>query len=460
MAAPIDFGDIQGDILRAYGNSYDQTSYLFVNVANGEHGRAWLSGLVDKVTTAVPWSGSRPDTTLNVAFTHAGVVALGVAPDVIESFSSEFREGMAGRWRELGDLGDNHPDRWQDGLGTGAAHVLVTINALDETHLRKALDAFEAGLERASGLSIAHAQHAQLLPSSREHFGFGDGFSQPAIEGVNEEKTPGGGVPEAHGAWRPLALGEFILGYEDEESRVDQQRRLPSAPIGALGRSGTYMVWRKLHQNVALFRGMLRAAAKRYEHGDEPTLAAKIVGRWRNGTPLVLSPDAEQPDFDAKAPGANDFRFAELDGDGRRCPVGAHIRRSNPRDTLGFDGKLSFRHRMIRRGMPYGPELPDGVMEDDRKERGLIFVCFNASISRQFESVQRQWLNDGNVFHLGHDSDLLLGRDPADKGSMLVPGDPPYFLAPQDQFVTTRGGEYLFVPGITGLAAVAEGVTG
>jgi hypothetical protein len=115
---------------------------------------------------------------------------------------------------------------------------------------------------------------------------------------------------------------------------------------------------------------------------------------------------------------------------------------------------------MIRRGMPYGDPLPPDVTEDDGAERGLVFVCFNASISRQFESVQRQWLNEGNTFQLAHDTDFLLGAPEDARGKMTVPGDPPFFFSPQGPFVTTRGGEYLFVPGITGLAAVADGVAG
>jgi deferrochelatase/peroxidase EfeB len=218
------------------------------------------------------------------------------------------------------------------------------------------------------------------------------------------------------------------------------------------------MVWRKLYQDVALFRTTLREAARSYSGGDEDALAAKIVGRWRNGTPLVVSPDAELPGFDARSPGANDFRYGATDDDGRRCPLGAHVRRSNPRDALGFDGALSFRHRIIRRGMPYGPLLAEGALEDDGRDRGLVFVSFNASISRQFESLQRQWLIDGNVFHLGGDSDFLLGSSGEPPGKMTVQGDPPFFVTPQRAFVRTCGGEYLFVPGITGLAAVADGV--
>ena len=459
MPVAIDYADIQGDILRAYGNRFDRTSYVFVGVGEPEHGQAWLRGLVDTVTKAVDWNGNEPESTLNVAFTHAGLVALGVGPEIAGSFSSEFRDGMAGRAPQLGDVGDSAPGEWKNRLGTGEAHVLVTINAKTAGALDTALKDLRVGLEETGSLSVVHEEHAEMLECQREHFGFGDGFSQPAIEGVNEERAAGGGVPLPNGQWRPLALGEFILGYEDEESRVDRRRRLPSAPDGPLGRSGTYMVWRKLHQDVALFRRTLRDSARLYEQGDEAMLAAKIVGRWRNGTPLVTSPTAEQPGFDPRQPGANDFLYSG-DLDGRRCPLGAHIRRSNPRDTLGFEGRLSFRHRLIRRGMPYGPLLSREAMEDDRQERGLVFVCFNASISRQFESVQRQWLNEGNTFNLAHDTDFLLGAPAGAKGKMTVPGDPPFFFSPQAPFVITKGGEYLFVPGITGLAAVADGVTG
>ncbi len=458
MPAPIDLADIQGDILRAYGNRFDRTSYVFVSVGDAAHGRTWLSGLVDRVTTAVAWSGAGPEATLNVAFTHAGLAALGVGPETVASFSSEFRDGMAGRAAELGDVGDSDPGAWEPGLGSGAAHVLVVINTRSDDALQEALGTLRGELE-THGLTVAYEEHAQMLEGRREHFGFADGFSQPAIEGVNEDRARGGGVPEADGRWRALAVGEFILGYEDEESRLDRKRRLPSSPVGPLGRSGTYMVWRKLRQDVALFRARLRTSAESYEQGGAELLAAKIVGRWRNGTPLSLSRTAPQEGFDPQSPGANDFRYRDGDSDGYGCPLGAHIRRSNPRDALGFEGKLSFRHRMIRRGMPYGPLLPEAATEDDGEDRGLIFVCFNASISRQFESVQRQWLNDGNAFHLGHDTDFVLGAPAAAMGKMTIQGDPPCFLS-QDPFVTTRGGEYLFVPGITGLAAVADGVAG
>lgn len=457
----IDLRDLQGDILRAYGNDYDCTSYAFVTIeCRPEQARAWFSGLLDHVTTAEPWKQGKPVTTLNVAVTAAGLKALGVSPEVVASFSKEFREGpaVAERARRLGDVGVNDPKGWEHGLGDGSAHVLLTINAQEVEDHKMALAKMRDAMDAAGGLRIVYQQDTALLKGAREHFGYADGFAQPAVEGASDAKAPGGGVPEKHGRWRALALGEFVLGYPDEETRDDPKRRLPNAPNDPLGRSGTYMVWRKLYQDVALWRRVLRDAAKLYHGGDEQKLAAKAVGRWADGTPLVTHPDKPDPHFDPVARGANDFRYSG-DLDGRRCPIGAHIRRSNPRDALGFEGALTFRHRMIRRGMPYGKPLAEGVMTDDRADRGLVFVSFHASISRQFEAVQTQWLNDGNIFGLGHDKDFLLG-DPDGTGKMTIQGDPPFFLAPQEVFVKTRGAEYLFVPGTSALTAIAEGTAG
>ena len=466
----MDLGDIQGDILRAYGNDYDHTTYAFVHIeCPAAQARAWFAGVVDHVTTAEPWTGEKPLTTLNVSVTAAGLRALGVSDAVVGSFSKEFRSGMAARSVLLGDIGPSDPGTWEDGLGTGDVHVLLTINAQERKDHQRALGKMRDAMQETGGISIVHQEDTEMLPGAREHFGYADGFAQPAVEGSSDDRARGGGVPLKGGGWRPLAPGEFILGYPDEDTRADPKQRLPSAPAAPLGRSGTYMVWRKLYQDVARFRRVIRKAAELYEAGDEHLLSAKVVGRWTNGAPLVKYPTKPPADFDAKSEGANDFRY-DKDSDGMRCPVGAHVRRSNPRDALGavkgpggkvtgFDGHLSFRHRMIRRGMPYGPPLPENVTKDDGTDRGLVFVSFQASISRQFEGVQVQWLNAGNIFGLGHDKDFILG-DPNGKGKMTIQGKPPYFLTPQEVFVRTRGGEYLFLPGMSALAALADGTAG
>src|SRR5206468_3909924 len=279
---------------------------------------------------------------------------------------------------------------------------------------------------------------------------------QPSLEGSGVPELPGQGAVTKEGGWRPVRAGEFILGYPDEEGV------LPDAPPAAeLTTNASYLVYRKLYQDVAKFRKRLADSAKLYPGGEE-LLAAKIVGRWRDGTPLELSPDAPDPAIVADEERNNASRYGD-DPDGLRCPIGAHVRRVNPRDSLPFDGALVNRHRLIRRGLPYGPPLPAGA-PDDGKDRGVIFITLQASISRQFEFVQSQWLGAGNTFGLGDDQDLLLGpqdqKDAAVTKKMTVPGDPPFFIGPLERVVTVKGGEYFFVPGINGLQFIAAAAGG
>jgi Dyp-type peroxidase family len=289
------------------------------------------------------------------------------------------------------------------------------------------------------------------LAEQREHFGFGDGFGQPAIEGSGVEHLPGQGFPQLGGRWRPLNAGEFILGYPDEDSGR------PEIPVAPFGVNGSYMVLRKLEQNVPLFRTFLAEAAA--AHGLTPErVAAGLVGRWPDGTPLALAPDGPDPAISNVKKRINDFRYHD-DPDGRRCPIGAHIRRTNPRDALDPQGRLTLRHRMIRRGMPYGAPLPPGKV--DTASRGLAFVCYVASIERQFEDVQREWCNDGDGLRLGLDRDFICGRprrphEPPNK--LLLAGRKPILLEqPRAPFVTNKGGDYFFAPGVTALLALAGG---
>ena len=211
--AALELGDIQGDILRAYGNAFDCTTYVFVTLGGGarEAARAWLGSLLDDVTTAAPWRDGKPDTTLNVALTAAGLRALGVRDEVVATFAPEFVDGMAARARLLGDVGLSDPARWEEGLDDDIG-ALVTINAQAPEQLEAAIAPLRAAIRRAAGVKIAAEQHAHLLQGAREHFGYADGFAQPAIMGSSEDKARGGGVPEPDGRWRALAPGVFVLG--------------------------------------------------------------------------------------------------------------------------------------------------------------------------------------------------------------------------------------------------------
>jgi Dyp-type peroxidase family len=428
--SPLDPADLQGNILHGYAHLH--AAYLFVGVDDAAAGRAWLGELFTRVTRESADPG-KLTSTLNVALTYPGLAALELDEAALAGFPEDFRQGMAARWEELRDTGPSAPSEWEDGLGTGEAHVLVTLYAVDECVRDERLGECETRVREDRELRIVgDPQRADALTEAREHFGFADGFSQPAVAGSGRP-AHGAGVQQHFRRWRHLRLGEFVLGHLDEDGVV------PGGDSELL-RNGTFMVWRKLAQDVPLFRRWLRELAGD-DPGEQERVAAKIVGRWRKGGSLVLSPDS--PTAAGRGKG---FTYSG-DRDGLRCPLGAHVRRANPRDAMGWRTERTKRHRIIRRGMPYGKEDGDG-------ERGLIFVCLNASIARQFELIQRHWLLDGDAFGLGRDQDLLLA--PADRqGKMTVNGRPPRFLAPQEQLVTTRGGEYLFVPGITALRSLA-----
>lgn len=442
----IDVADLQGGIVRGYGMSFDVALHLFARVRDPRAARTFLAALADPVTTEEEWTDGRPPTTLNVALSFRALEALALPGDVLDGFPEEFRAGMAQRADLLGD----EPESWDAELRD--VEVLLWLHARDEAALAEQAARWEAALaEEASGLELVHRQPGGLLGDAREHFGFTDGFSQPAIEGVARESVPGQGVaykrrwwPWGPLRWRALKPGEFVLGYDDEDGGPAPA---PPAPFHA---NATFMVWRKLHQDVAGFRAQLA------EHGqrlglDPELLGAKLMGRWRDGSPLALRPDAPDRELGYDKARANDFAYGD-DPLGLRCPRGAHIRRTNPRDALGWEGRLTQRHRILRRGMPYGDPLPEGAA-DDGAERGLLFVSLQASIARQFEIVQSQWLNDGNAFGLGAESDPVSGPADAETGH-LIGGHPPRIVAPLRTHVACRGGEYLFVPSIAALRAL------
>jgi Dyp-type peroxidase family len=443
MNTELDLANIQGFVVRGYRLPFAR--YLLAHVDDASLARTWIGDLLDQVLTAAPWS-VKPEAGVNVAFSYAGLEALGLPGTSLGGFAQEFREGMAARADGLGDSGESAPEGWEHGWLDPGVHVLLMISAGSQDALDAHGRRIRAAAE-AAGLSVVVDQVGAALAGGAEHFGFADGFGQPAIEGSGLAATPGQGAPDGSG-WRPIRAGEFVLGYPDE------QGVLPAAPVpDQLSVNGSYLVYRKLHQDVAGFRRQLAESARHYPGGEE-LLAAKIVGRWRDGTPLALSPQRPDPTLAADAQRNTAFSYAD-DPAGLSCPVGSHIRRANPRESLPFAGKLVNRHRMIRRGIPYGPPLPAGAA-DDGVDRGVIFMSLQASIARQFEFVQAQWLSDGNAFRLGDDQDVLLGpQDHDGTHKMTVPGDPPYFVGPLSRIVTMRGGEYFFCPGINGLRHLA-----
>jgi Dyp-type peroxidase family len=414
---------------------------VFLRFLAAEPARRLIAALAPRVRNATSWGDQPPATTLNIAFTWAGLRALRLPADLLDSFPGEFKAGMGARAAALGDSGESAVQHWHPQLAPGALDALVTIYGADHDALRGAVGELAEALDTvAPGVTVAHTVEAATLAGAREHFGFRDGFSQPAIRDEVAGPRVGEGTPLRFGRWRDVAPGEFVLGYEDEDGGP------PAAPDAPFDRNASFMVLRKLRQHVDRFSAFLRQHAGPDEERQR-WLAAKMLGRWQNGTPLTTWPDGPGPD-DVDNRELNAFRFGG-DRAGLRCPVGAHVRRANPRDALGWQGRLTKRHRIVRRGMPYGPPPADRAL-DDGTERGLMFVCLQASIARQFEVVQGRWLNDGDAFGLGDDRDFLVGSGSA-RGKMTVPGDPPLLLRPQPDFVTTRGGDYFFVPSLTAL---------
>jgi Dyp-type peroxidase family len=484
MAVALDLPDIQGDILRGYRST--SGVYLFFEVPDATGGRSFLGELVADVQDAAPWEKPGPATATNMAITYSGLKALGVSDTILGALPSAFSEPMRERAaRVLDDKGPSAPENWDDGIGTQRSHILVTVKALSGAGGN---DAFEARIDavlqsaRRHRLRVIARQDACWNATRREHFGWADGLGQPGIEGT--QSRPGQGVPEDNGTWRDLKAGEFVLGYPDEDGDVISG---PSAP---LLRNGTFMVYRKLYQDIVRFREQLHADAMQYGAtlDEDPPLdpqqlyelmAAKVVGRWRDGEAIELAPRRSSERSralgdEAIANPSNDFRYLPNDVNGFTCPKGAHIRRCNPRDALGWGGQRSLRHRIIRRGMPYGTYLPfEEGQEDDGEDRGLVFVAFNASFERQFEVIQSQWCDDGNVFGLGNDKDYLLGDrgvtgtgdppapDPKGRlstGRVIIEGEPPHFLDARPPVVVTKACEYLLVPGIRALHDLASGI--
>jgi Dyp-type peroxidase family len=442
----LELDDIQGNILRPY--RFPVAAHVFLQAGDAHEGRRFVGRLAPRVTSAAEWIGDKPPCAINVALTWTGLAALGVAERVLDAFPIEFRQGMAARARQLGDFDASAPHYWDTGLGSGDAHVLLSVNAQSAKVLHATLHGLLVGA--GDSIRVVHVQNTARLPGDREHFGFRDGIGQPSIQGVAGPR-PGEGIPLGGSVWRPLPVGEFILGYRAVDGSF------PAGPPPPLDRNSSFLVYRKLEQDVAAYRCFLASQGQNFP-GGERMLAAKLMGRWPDGTPLELSPDREDPTIASDPALRNDFRFG-ADPEGLRCPVGAHVRRANPRDGLGFHGALVSRHRLIRRGMPYGAALPEDVMEPDGAERGVLFYAFNASLARQFEFIQSQWLNDGNALGLSTDRDPIAGAGAKTDAllKMTVPGGPPRFVAPLPAVVTTKGGEYLWMPGLSVLRRLGAG---
>ena len=495
-------------------------------VVNADAARnALREKLIPLITTGAPWAregkysdgSQKPDATLNIAWTYEGLKQIGVPEASLHSFPDAFSMGMKARREILGDDGASAPDAWDPVWGAPGenqtVHVLLWTNGVSTSAVEEQYERLVGIIDDNSGLKTVHghrADHDETLdyqdgsaifvdgvPTSKEHFGFSDGISDPFFKGSGSNPLnvigggkPTNGDPRTLAGWEPLETGEFLLGYKDEAYEY------PNAPLPPLlSRNGTFMVFRKLHENVTAFEKYLEDFGGSF--GGKEMLAAKFAGRWRNGAPITTYPTEDEAErfvneleslgqkvrsgsatndeidrhhklnLDLKAFNYND------DIDGVRCPVGAHMRRMNPRGALQFGNDKAFetpgalvnRRRILRRGLPYGDSTADSR---DHGNHGVIFMALNASIKRQFEFVQQQWINYGNDFKLANDKDPLLGNngstpDGVGTGRMVLQSDPngnepPRFCTQIPRFVETRGGDYFFVPSLTALNMIAHGI--
>jgi deferrochelatase/peroxidase EfeB len=409
--------------------------YEFLTFRNPISGRSWLSGIIDKVGTAKAIGTSELDSRwVTVAFTWNGLRALGVDEFSLASFPEEFRQGMAARAQVLGTNGRNHPDHWVGGLASPELHAIVILFARTVGERERCRENHQEYLAQSNGVEVLSSLDLEAIPpydSVREHFGYRDRLSQPVIEETGVEPTPGSGP-----AIKP---GEFFLGYPDEEGPPNG---LPQPEI--LSRNGSYLAYLRLEEHVGAFREFLR------QHGqsrdEQELVAAKLMGRWRSGAPLVLAPHKDDPCLGADPQRTNDFNYREMDPYGYGCPLGSHIRRMNPRDTAAN----ITRRKMIRRGGTYGPPLPEGAPEDGI-ERGIAAFVGCASLVRQFEFAMNVWVNDPNFHELGNERDPFVGTHDG-SFDMTIPKRPiRKKIKRLPAFTTVRGGAYFFLPGIKAL---------
>lgn len=447
--------EIQGNILRSYGSSYGFVRHLVLRVAEADQARAALGDMIsgDRSTPEVTTAAGAPRRQgltwcLNVGITYRGLEALELPGSSLCTFPVEFRQGMAARAAWLGDVGDSAPEHWIGRLGDpDRVHLLVTIHGqvLGEVH-----EVADAVMAARGGRAFVHTHTldgAMLTGDGREgqvHFGYRDGLANVRFEGVHQ---PGEATRP-----RPVApLGAVLLGHPSTSAGI--RWRVPQP--ATLGSNGCFNAFRVLRQDVAGFEAFLQRAAS--ETGSSPEeVAAKICGRWRNGVPLVVAPTEADADRLIDVATA-DFDYQD-DLDGARCPIGSHVRRSNPRDAQIVQRGTNASRLLVRRGYPYGPPYDPADEAAADTPRGLLgsFLC--ASLSAQFEALQSDWLNVGlqDPRITGTNDPMAGANEPATSRFEWRTSTGRYVTVHGLQrFVHTVGGAYCFVPSRPALEWIA-----
>jgi deferrochelatase/peroxidase EfeB len=482
-ASALDLGDIQGFILRGY--RMPMVRHFLLTVGVPAKARKLLGRLVSgdesdvpQITTAQDWHVGfapgpgdnpadkprhKPDYCLNVGITWPGLIALQVKEHVptisFKSFGA-FIAGAAERAGLVGDTGPSAPQNWIGGFGKGSDHVMATLHAISPEAMTTYSDRLSAlfsegnafqEIWRTDGMALMETVDGKTAPTCRVHFGYTDGISMTTIRGGPERYTPD--------HQQPCDPWLFVLREEAENYFVPEPHEL--------GLNGSFAVFKMVETDVVGFENFLQS---KKDQIDPELLAAKICGRWRNGVPLALSPETDSPAGGIPPEQLNNFEYVNSDGSGDprglRCPVGAHMRRINPRGQpvtgQGVPGGSNNTHRLIRRGMPYGP-IYDPKQPYDGIERGLLGYFINSSIENQYEFVLGHWVNDaefaGAVRLPPKAKDPMIGtQDPAESIFVIPQADgaPPIKVTGFSTFTKTKAAAYCFLPSVTALKFIAN----
>jgi Dyp-type peroxidase family len=517
----LDVHDIQGNILAGFKKDYQRL--IAVNLRDVSSARKWIRRVAPEISSTAEVLqfnalfrmrrarlGHDPlglvATWVNIAFSHRGLSVLTSAADAdaVTGENHSFQEGMPERASILGDppaAGEIDPTKhWVIG-GTGNIPDVLLIVASDDLGRLKAIakrirPGKEDGARLPKVLWEEDGRTRDDLPG-HEHFGFKDGVSQPGVRGrISEQadsvltprmlRPPAAGQMEFAAPGQPLVWpGQFVFGYP----ATDQDTGGPVAPP-KLGRdwlrNGSFLVFRRLQQDVAGFTNFLKDESERMAAtGKVPGITSKrlgamLVGRWPSGAPISRAPLADDPDLADAGREANDFLFtmdtpAPDFNDGARseksfpravedtfgfvCPCAAHIRKVNPRDQHSNFGPQfnTLTRRILRRGIPYGPPARDPLV-DDGSDRGLHFLCYLTDIEAQFEDIQRDWANStANPAPGGHDVVIALTPDGKRTATLVFADGNEHRIETPRQWVVATGGGYFFAPSISAIRDVLGG---
>jgi Dyp-type peroxidase family len=469
--------NIQGNIV---GFNKDRQAFLFILLPPAAQAREWLTEVVADVATCREVrafndlfklirtrhhrEGVVEATWVNVAFTHGGLRKLGLSEDQLSQFPEAFSQGMRSRADRIGDVGANAPASWVAGLGTAEIDGLLLVAADSLEDLHREVDHLVRQAAR-HGVQIVFEQEGETRRDApgHEHFGFKDGISQPQLDGLTTG-NPGDDI---------IALGECVLGHPrqgfEAPPQTDEYRPPPAQePDGPeWATDGSYLVFRRLQQDVPAFQEFVQNQAS---PGAQDLFGSKLVGRYRSGAPLAL---ANNSPTDPGITGAlvdpdhiNAFEY-DNDPDGTDVPRAAHIRKVYPRKQEPPSEEEAEKHRILRRGIPFGKPFHRGARPDLQEryspsprfphDRGLLFLSYQASIERQFEFIQSAWVNSADFPESGDGQDPIISQSEPNR-TFHIPGrDPIQGIA---QWVTTTGGEYFFQPSIAALTSLAQAGSG